>query len=119
MTFNFQTLNGGSTDGVSQSLSFPRTGCFIDYVEVKGIPVQAKLAMYEFAVRAAGAELMPDPAGDGSGRIIVGKTEKVGPIEDTVKYSGFAMLELAMGSYPGAESILRPLLGSGNGGVSR
>jgi hypothetical protein len=118
LSLNFSTLNGGSENGVSQTLSFPRDNCFVEWVAVQGVPSQVKWSLYELAVRAAASELMPDPATDATGRIVVEKTEKVGPIEETTRYSGFATLEVALGVYPGAEIMMRPLFG-GTGGVSR
>jgi hypothetical protein len=118
ITSNFTTLKGGNLYGITQPLSFPRTNLFFEGYPLYGVPQFLKFALYEFAVRALEFELMPDPVADESGRIITGKTEKVGPIEETVSYSGYATIENAMGSYPGADRILKPLLGGG-GGVSR
>jgi hypothetical protein len=118
LSWNFSTLVGGNELGRTQPLSYPRDNVFIENVAVKGIPDLLKFAQMEYAVRALGADLMPDPVADDTGRIVVAKTEKVGPIEETVRYSGFVAIENAMRDYPGADRLLRPLLGSG-GTVSR
>ena len=119
ITSNSPTLTGGNMDGISQPLSFPRVGIYMEGSPVRGIPQILKFSTFELAKRAIEDDLLPDPEQDASGRTVVMKSEKVGPIEDTVKFSGFAQIENLMRVYPAAEKLLRPLLGSGNGGVSR
>lgn len=116
---NFETLVGGNEIGISQPLSFPRSGIYIENVLVRGIPLQLKHATFELARRAVTIDLLPDPDQDASGRVVVMKSEKVGPIEDTVKFSGYSQIENLMRQYPAADRLIRPLLGSGNGRVTR
>lgn len=119
ITSNFSTLMGGNDRGLPQPLSFPRISLFIDRYEVTGLPQQIKHATFELAKRAIDIDLLPDPVQDESGRVVVMKTEKVGPIEDTVKFSGYSQIENLMRLYPAADRLIRPFLGSSNGGVSR
>lgn len=118
-TWNFATLNGGNDVSLGQPLSFPRSGLFDrDGIVLLGVPINLKSAVSEYAVRSLGATLLPDPIVEDSGRLVLSKTEKVGPIEESVSYdagSGFSNL---LQAYPAADQLLKDFFLS-SGGVFR
>lgn len=89
-----------------QALPFPRVGM--------GMPVNLLKATCEYAIRAKDAPLAPDPVVDETGRAVAGKTEKVGPIEDSVTYAtvGAGASLMLFRPYPAADMLLRGLLRS-------
>lgn len=89
-----------------QALPFPRVDL--------GMPVNLLKATCEYAIRAKDAPLAPDPVVDETGRAVAGKTEKVGPIEDSVTYAtvGAGASLMLFRPYPAADMLLRGLLRS-------
>jgi hypothetical protein len=114
----------------TQAMEFPRRGvpipsgyaAFYDEI-VEGfyfpstvVPDQVKKACCEYAFRAAelnesNLDLQPDPAENFTGTIIA-KTEKVGSLEDSTKWSGAT--PPVMPQYPAADRWLRDFKTSGN-----
>lgn len=107
------------TEAPAQSLSFPRIG--IATVPAGTIPVNLKKACAEYALRAKSGILAPDLQVDESGFAVQGRTEKVGPIEDTVQFAvGAGVQQMLLRPYPAADMLLRGLVRStGNGKVIR
>lgn len=91
-----------------QGLSFPRVNLLDrDGYWVKGIPDDLKKATAEYALRALTAELLPDPEHDGTGRMVIGKKEKVGPLgEETTYAQGSASGGSHLIPYPAADRLL-------------
>lgn len=89
-----------------QTTQWPRENAFDDRGDaVYGVPQPVKDATAEYALRALTADLLADPTRDDLGLGVKSKTEKVGPLEESVEYatgSGFQMPE-----YPLADNILR------------
>lgn len=98
--FNFK----GAQLTNDQALPFPRQGL--------GLPVNLLKATCEYAIRAKGAPLAPDLEVDPTGRAVAGKTEKVGPIEDSVTYavSGPGASLSLFRPYPAADMLLKGLI---------
>jgi hypothetical protein len=103
-----------------QAREWPRSGAYDDRGDAVGevVPIAVKHATCEYAFRALTAELMKDPTRDDSGRVVVSKDEKVGPLTEGVKYSEFAGFELPV--YPAADRLLtqRGLVVKSAGGIS-
>lgn len=104
--FNFK----GKQLTQEQALPFPRVG-----VGMSGMPANLLKATCEYAIRAKDAPLAPDLTIDETGRAIAGKTEKVGPIEDTISYttSGPGASLMLFRPYPAADILLKGLTGTG------
>ena len=104
------TVTNAFSNGVdsgSQPLEFPRAGLIDDSGRrVLGIPLRLKQAASEYAVRALAAQLFQDPVTDNTGRIVQEKTERVGPLEESVVYSEGATLEQLIKPYPAADRLL-------------
>jgi len=118
-TWGNTTLTGGSDNGKQQPLSFPRLSLYdLDGVAILGMPDKLKFAASEYAVRAAAATLQPDPSESELSGQIIEKKEKVGPIEETTKYSESGPLQDTIRPYPAADRLLKMFL-KPSGGVSR
>lgn len=116
-TFSFATTRGGEDTGESQPLSFPRARLYDRAGRlVVGVPRRLKEAVAEYAVRAHAASLLPDPTLDASGRVVLSKREKVGPIEEATTYAAHGERQIVV--YPAADALLTPYLTPG-GGVFR
>lgn len=90
-----------------QALSFPRSGLYdINGQLITGVPLKLQKACVEYAVRALTIELMPDPIIEESGFLVTGKTEKVGPIEESTSYSGGRGSIVTLRPYPSADRLL-------------
>jgi hypothetical protein len=112
------TFSGG-LDGGIQPLSWPRNYAYDERGSlIEGIPDRLKMAVSEYAVRAVSATLLPDPTVDPYAGSVQGRTEKVGPIEETYEYVAGTAGKITFKPYPAADKILRPLL-LGSGGVIR
>lgn len=72
---------------------------------ITGVPREVKQATAEYAFRALSGDLLPDPTRDASGRTVKSKSEKVGPIDESVVYVEGSAFE--MPRYPLADAILR------------
>lgn len=122
----------GTRSTLVQSLGFPREGVTIDGVTIDRdmLPYSLLAATAEYGFRASKyAELAPDTpvpferegidgtpvSGDG---IITGKSEKVGPISESVSYADPTTASNAWGmpAYPAADLLLSPLLRAGGRG---
>jgi len=91
----------------SQPLQFPRNRIFDrDGREVIGIPLKLKQSMSEYADRARSALLYFDPVIDSTGRAVVMKREKVGPIETETQYEDGAAISQLIKPYPAADRLL-------------
>lgn len=98
MRFRFR----GAPVEAEQALPFPRTA--------RGpLPAVLLKATCEYALRAITAPLAPDPTVDTSGGKVLEKKEKVGPIEESYKYSESGSASLLQ-AYPAADMLLRGLL---------
>lgn len=98
----------GSRLTETQALAFPREE--FDHPElgvISGVPAQVARACALFAKRALTVDLDPDPVRDASGRVVVAKTEKVGPITET---TGYLQGASAAPEYPAADRLMRPFL---------
>lgn len=106
----------GQRCSADQGLSWPRDNAKSAdgfYYSSESIPTLLKQAVAEYAVRAAGSTLLPDPTEDDSGRAIL--EEQVGPIR-TVYGSGGVR---AIKKYPAADRLLRDLIRSPGGRTFR
>lgn len=90
-----------------QALHFPTEDYESDDPAV--MPVNLLKAVSEYALRALSAELAPDLAVDDTGGRVVEKTEKVGPLEETTKYSEATAIQ-RFRPYPAADILLRGLV---------
>lgn len=100
--FNFV---GKRYQGRSQSTEWPRSNARDrDGYYVRGIPPEVKEACAEYALRAIGADLSPDPVRDDTGALIASKSEAVGPLSESVTYVSGA--SFAMPNYPVADQKL-------------
>lgn len=71
---------------------------------VYGVPAEVKEACAEYALRALTAQINPDPTLDPTGRVVLSKSEQVGPISQSVSYAAGAAFE--MPRYPVADRKL-------------
>lgn len=100
----------GSKADEDQALSWPRVEVCADDT----VPVAVRKATAEYALRALTAVLLPDPVYDDSGRLVASKSEKVGPISETVTYiTGTGVVIFR--AYPAADALLKPWLKSSSG----
>ena len=98
-------------DGGSQAREFPRAYLYDRSGNpVLGIPEAVKQAASEYAVRAAAAALWFDPTVDATGRLVVEKSEKVGPIEESTRYEEGIGLSALIKPYPAADRLLSAYL---------
>lgn len=107
------------TEAPAQALAFPRIG--IPTVLAGTIPANLKKACAEYALRAKSGALAPDLVIDETGFAVQGKSEKVGPIEESVQFAtGAGVQQMLLRPYPAADMLLRGLVrGAGNGKVIR
>ena len=99
-----------------QALAFPRVAD--SFVEM---PEALKRACCEYALRALGSVLLPDPYIDKTGQGLERVREKVGPIETETRYQyqGRGTVPTIIRPYPFADSLLRNLVKRGPHGVIR
>lgn len=97
-----------------QSTQWPRYDALDnDYQYVNGVPREVKDATAEYALRAlpgivatpTSNTLLPDPARSETGAVVQESKQKVGPIEEVVRYSGGGAY--SMPPYPYADMILK------------
>lgn len=99
-----------------QALAFPRT-------EWEGVPEGVKRATLEYALLASEDELWLRPVVDPSGLSVAERMEKVGPIEERVKFgvnnqTGVgAVMQFA--PFPKADSLMKPFRCNSQGRVIR
>jgi len=106
--WNYVGLQFSSTQG----LRWPRLYAFDaegnDVSET--LPLVIKVAVMEYALRivADAGRLMPDPeVDDDSGRVVISKREKVGPIEEETRYSdALASAPRVIRAYPEVDRML-------------
>lgn len=111
------TRNG--YEGTEQFLEWPRLSVYSrSGVLVEGIPEKLKQAVAEYADRALSATLMPDPTIDESGKTIIAKREKLGPIEEETTYAEGSQLAFKLRPYPAADRLLSEYV-TASGGVFR
>ncbi len=91
----------------SQPLEFPRNYLTDPAGQaVVGIPLKLKQAMAEYADRARDEELYQDPVIDETGRALSMKREKIGPIEEEVRYEAGGGVSPITRDYPSADQLL-------------
>ena len=103
-------------DQQSQSLSFPRAG-LVDRngLRIIGVPHDVMQAAAEYSIRAAASPLFADPVVDDTGRIVIEKSEKVGPLEETTKYAEGGSVDQLIKPYPAADRLMKQYLTSAGG----
>lgn len=108
----------GTLAAEATTLQFPRSYLYDRKGElVEDWPSDIQKACAEYAFRALTAELMPDPEVlSDSNMLVKSKTEKVGPIEESVEYAAGAQRNVRI--YPEADRLLTYWL-RGQGGVYR
>ena len=100
----------GTRGSQEQGLAWPRTYAYdVDGFLLEEVPLDLERAIYEYALRALTASLLPDPTVDATGRTVVSKREKVGPIEEETRYSESAVLDVLIHPYPAADLLLKGL----------
>ncbi len=118
-TVTLTSFSGGEERG-EQRVSFPRNYIYDSYGNTRnGMPLEYLWALSEYASRAHASTLMPDPEIDDSGKTIVEKSEQVGPIIESIKFSEGGAVEYTIRPYPEADKLLAPLLKGSGGGVFR
>lgn len=118
ISVDYPTLINGS-DSAEQLLEWPRRGVYTrNGVEVRGIPEKLRQATAEYALRALTQDLMPDPALDATGKAVVSKREKLGPIEEETTYAQGGQITYKLRPYPEADRLLQEYVGDA-GGVYR
>lgn len=97
---------GEKRGGRDQNTEWPRTGAWDrDRYYITDIPVEVIEATCEYALRAAAADINPDPDRDSTGRTVQSKYEEVGPIKESTVYTAGAVFE--MPRYPTADNRLK------------
>lgn len=105
------TAFSGGLDGGSQPLSFPRKDLVDDAGRrVDGVPIHVRHATAEYAVRAAGSTLLPDPTMDAYGAVLAERRDKVGPIEEERIYVPGTQGSVIFRPYPEADRLLAQYL---------
>lgn len=101
----------------TQGLSWPRTGAYDNEgreIASDAVPTPLQAAISEYAVRAAAAVLLPDPAApaDNTSGVVTRIKQKAGPVETDVSYRDTANLTAAgeLRQYPAADLLLEPLM---------
>jgi hypothetical protein len=88
-----------------QLTEFPRTALYDDRDDlVEGIPALFKQGVIEYAFRALRTDLWADPTRDASGAFVTERSEKVGPVEESVKFDPSTVGQ--MPSYPYADRLI-------------
>jgi len=110
-SWSFTTLSGGNDLDLAQPLSFPRRYLYDqDGKVVLGVPGLLKNAVAEYASRALAATLLADPTVDATGRTVIQKLERVGPIVTDTKYQKGDSIAALLGIYPAADRFLEQYL---------
>ena len=115
------TKFGASFRGIplvsDQALAFPRADLLdAQGNAIEGIPEKFKKAVAEYALRALTASLLPDPTVDESGMRLKSKKEVVGPIEESLEYSGGGAI-YTFKPYPAADKLLQEYLVNAGGSI--
>lgn len=96
-----------------QALDWPRVNAvYNDGRLALDVPPEVQEACALYAFYSLSAALAPNPTYDDSGARVLSKTEKVGPIEESVTYAADGALATKR-SYPLADARLRELLITG------
>jgi hypothetical protein len=109
-----RAYRGGPRTLETQGLGWPREEAYDDDGFIlEGVPSKLAQAVAEYALRAATAELAPDPVLDPA---LVGRRRKVGPIEteDTYRAGGATT---TLKAYPKADRLMAALTRHGGGVV--
>lgn len=99
---------------LEQAMAWPRIGVYDGdgfVVAETSIPAKLVRATCEYAKRALGAELAPDPTANPN---VVSETKTAGPVSKSVTYAGGAALEV-LKAYPAADMLLKDFLVSPGG----
>ena len=103
--FRFKGDKGNSL----QNLEWPRIDAFDrDNRLISGVADQVKDATAEYALRALEITLLPDPEVDATGSRITRRSERVGPIAESVEFASGGAYQLP--KYPNADRLLRDLV---------
>jgi hypothetical protein len=92
-----------------QPLEFPRV---YDDAESPEMPDKLIYATYEYAVRALGDALAPDPEIQDNGQQVISHSEEVGPIREATMYRATGSI-IVWRPYPLADILLRDLILNG------
>jgi len=85
----------GERLNVDQETEFPRQNAYdIDDDYVQGVPRAVEEATAEYAFFALSFDLNPNPTRDGTGQVVLSKSESVGPISESVKFAAGGRFEL-------------------------
>lgn len=122
----------GTRKTLTQALGMPRTGMVLDGVAVSpdAVPSLFQMGIAEYAFRASKyADLAPDApvpfdreAANGdtiaATGAVIGKSEKVGPIEESAQYADPTTLSTnwSMPAYPAADALIEPFVTGGRQG---
>lgn len=106
----------------TQALLFPRQCLYSKLrpcVPLTGIPRNLKYAVAEYALREmiTPGSLLPDPVVSDTGMQVLITTEKVGPIEERIQYTGSAVQ--SMKSFPKADRWMYDFINNVQGGSFR
>jgi hypothetical protein len=114
-TWNFATLQGGSTTGKPQPLSHPRVNLVDeDFILVVGIYDDLVSATCEYSIRSVSLDLDADPTVITTGSVTKIK-EKVGPIEEETEFVPGSYGIIRPTPYPAADRLLKKYLRSKSG----
>jgi hypothetical protein len=103
----------GTRANETQALGWPRSyvydrdGYLLDDT---ALPAALEKATAEYAIRALGGDLQPDPTFSDTGKAITRLRERVGPIETETQYEAGGSVSQVTRSYPAADNLLRSLL---------
>lgn len=101
----------------AQALHFP---VISDKYPVNSIPIKLQQACCEYALRAKASSLAPDLKYTDTGYSIESAKEKVGPLEEEIKYATGSGTREYFKAYPAADMLLAGLVvNSRNGKVIR
>lgn len=105
--FDIDNVFVNGNEEQSQALEFPRAFLFDrDGNRLISMPLKLKQATAEYSVRARGAALYVDPVVDDTGRTVTEKMEKLGPIEESTKFTEGSALSQLIRPYPAADQLL-------------
>lgn len=103
-----------------QALSFPRINIKDrNGLIISGIDDKLKKATCEYALIKKGGNLVSNPVYDDSGLLLSEKSEKIGPIGETVKYLAGSSASQGFKYYPVADGFMSDFISSGPTGNRR
>ena len=97
----------------TQSLEFPRVSAsYDDGRRINNVPPEIEAACNEYAIRAMGKSLAPDPAYSASGGAVIESSKRLGPMAKSEKLAN-AGFPIEIRSYPLADRLLKQLIING------